>query len=363
MDIERKTIQAVIDPESLTDASPEKPYGGFKAIASDESRDRDQENLYLNEWITPLPDHITIDTDHGMSVATTVGSAKPYFEGNEMWIDASFSSIERAQEVRTLILEGHIKTVSVAALVDRSKKSGVPKRELLNVGIVAIPANRNAIIFDAKSVDGKAESLEDAARNFLLAVKAGTAAGSSDGAMIQAIHDAAGHLGAACVVVEVPDEDVSGADDGANKSVEGALTEVKTGAVLEADEDVEDEPVVGDEETPEVEASTQKLSTDDLVNAIFGRKSIDVDGVPLSADQFKDALQQIISNASSKADEPQGETPAEAPAEEAAAAADEAPAPADEAAAEAAESEVVDVEKRASRMAMALWAANEALSG
>jgi hypothetical protein len=378
MDIVRKTIQAAIDPESLTDATPEKPYGGFIAVASDESRDRDGEELYQNEWVTPLPDHITIDTDHGMSVATTVGSARPYFEGKELMIDASFSSIERAQETRKLILEGHIKTVSVAALVDRSKKSGTPKRELLNVGIVAIPSNRNAIIFDAKNFDGRDEvkSLDEAARDLLLAVKAGAgnSAGSNDGALIQAIHDAAGHLGAACIVVEVPDEDVSGADDGANKSVEGAVTETKTGAVLEDDEQVEDEEyeeipsappgaVEIGEVAPEVEASAEKFTTQEIVNAILGEKSIDVDGVTVSADQFKDALQQVISNASnSNAGEPQGESPAEAPVEKAAAAADVAPAPADETAVEAAESDVVDVEKRARRMAMAVFAASEALS-
>lgn len=364
MDIIRKTMVATIVPDSLTDASPEKPFGGFKAIASDESRDRDGENLYQEEWITPLPDHITIDTDHGLSVATTVGSAKPSFEGNEMWIDAAFSSIERAQEVRTLILEGHIKTVSVAALVDRSKKSGTPKRELLNVGIVAVPANKNAIIFDAKSLN-RAESLDEAARNFLLAVKAGTAAGSSDGAMVQAIHDAAGHLGAACIVVEVPAEDPSGAQEGANKAFGDTLapkvtvpaSENEDAAEVEAEEV---EPVVGDEPTPEVVATTEKFSTQEILNAILGEKSIDIDGIAVSADQFKDALQLIISNASNG--EPQGDSPAKTPVEKAAAAAELAPAPVVETAVEAADSGVVAVEKRARHMAMTLFAATEALS-
>lgn len=370
MHIERKSF--VIDPESVTDASPEKPYGGFKAIASDETRDRDLENLYQDEWITPLPDHITIDIDHGMSVATTVGSAHPYFEGNELWIDASFSSIERAQETRALVLEKHIRTVSVAALVDRSQKSGKPRRELLNVGIVAVPANRNAIIFDAKSFEAanRAESIDDAAVKFLLAVKAGTAAGSSDGAMVQAIHDAAGHLGAACIVVEVPVEggpqDPSGAEDGANKG--GGRDEYKTKAAVLDDEveaeeveEAEAEPVVGDEPTPEVVASTEQYSTQDILSAILGaNKSVNVDGIAVSAEQFKDALQQIISTAS-VAGEPQGESPAEAPVEKAAAAADEAPAPADETAADAAESEVVSG-KRASHTAMSMWAATAVLS-
>jgi hypothetical protein len=362
MDMIRKSIEATIDPTSLEDASAEKPYGGFRAIASDESRDRDGENLYQEEWITPLPDHITVDMDHGMSVATTVGSAKPYFEGNELWIDASFSSIERAQEVRSLVKEGHIKTVSVAALVDRSKKSGVPKRELLNVGIVAIPSNRNALIFDAKSFTDEAEvkSVEEAAKDFLLAVKAGTAAGNADGAMIQAIHDAAGHLGAACIVVEVPvddgDEDPSGVSEGANKSVSFAAAEAE---VEETVDEVEGDAV---EEAEEAEEAVEKFSTQDILGAILGGKSINVDGVTVSAEQFKDALNHIITNASNEPGEPQGDSPADPPVEKSAAAADVAPAPDSDSAGEAADLTVVEVEKRASRMAMQILAASEALA-
>ncbi|HEX4560036.1 MAG TPA: hypothetical protein VH166_12810 [Mycobacterium sp.] len=50
-----------------------------------------------------------------------------------------------------------------------------------------------------------------------------------DAAMVQAIHDAAGHLGASCIVVEVPVEDdlseggEDGQNDGANKCATLAL--------------------------------------------------------------------------------------------------------------------------------------------
>jgi hypothetical protein len=216
--VERKSLDATID--SITEPTDAKPFGGFVAIASDESLDRDGERLYKSEWVTPLPDHITVDMDHGMSVATTIGSARPYFKGNALMIDASFSSIERAQEVRTLVFEKHIKTVSVAALVDRSQKSGTPRRELLNVGIVAIPANKNAVILDSKA----------AFRAGLDAILSGKSLGGGDGALVQAIHDASGHLGAACVVVPVVADDdgmsedgESGAEDGANKSLAQAL--------------------------------------------------------------------------------------------------------------------------------------------
>jgi hypothetical protein len=223
--IERKSLTATI--HAVSPATAEKPYGGFTAVASDETLDRDGEVLYQDEWVTPLPERVTIDVDHGMSVGTTVGSAVPYFQDGALWVDAAFSSIERAQEVRTLVAEGHVSTVSVAAQVDRS--GAKPRRTLLNVGIVSVPANPNAVITSAKGV---------AFKSALAAVLAGQDVDAAtikslggDGAMVQAIHDAAGHLGAKCVKSYDPDEldddgegaddddfDESGESDGANKA-------------------------------------------------------------------------------------------------------------------------------------------------
>ncbi|CAN5628359.1 hypothetical protein BH09ACT8_BH09ACT8_61580 [soil metagenome] len=210
--LERKSLSALID--TVTEATDAKPFGGFVAIASDASLDRDGEKLHQSEWKTPLPDRITVDSDHGMSVATTVGSARPFFSPDgKLMIDAKFSSIERAQEVRTLIREGHINTVSVAAMVDRSKKSGTQRRELLNVGIVAIPSNRNAVI-----VDSKAAKLFDAGLSAVLSGKS-VADAIDPVEMTQAIHDASVHLGAQCVVPDVQDEDPTGEQDCANKAL------------------------------------------------------------------------------------------------------------------------------------------------
>jgi hypothetical protein len=214
------------------------PNGGFTCIASTPEEDRDGDNLYQEEWKS-LPDHITVDSDHGMSVATTVGSGHPYFnsEGN-VQTDVSFSSIPRAQEVRTLVKEGHIRNVSVAFMTDKSKKAGEPRRELLNLGIVAVPSNRGAVILDSKALDARAEEIaaekrseaeiEPCAESYQSDTEAHTEeietietkapAGTGDGAALtQAIHDASVHLGAMCYPL-VPDEDPSGASDGANKS-------------------------------------------------------------------------------------------------------------------------------------------------
>lgn len=147
---------------SIESADDEKfgPNGGFTAILSTPSLDRDGDRLGRTEWVEPLPDRLPLDVDHGMSVADTIGSFHPYFEGDTLMMDAYFSSLPRAQEVRTLVKEGHIDSVSVAFMTDKSKKDGQANRELLNCGVVAIPSNRDAKILASKAFD----ALQDASK-------------------------------------------------------------------------------------------------------------------------------------------------------------------------------------------------------
>jgi phage head maturation protease len=136
----------------------ENPNGGFDVVLSSPSLDRDGEIIDAKVF-DPLPEHITFDIDHGMSTATTVGSGKPFYEGDVLRVKGTFSSIPRAQEVRTLVREGHIKTTSVAFMgAEREEKDGVThitKAELLNGAFVAIPSNRDALVLSAKSYDEK----------------------------------------------------------------------------------------------------------------------------------------------------------------------------------------------------------------
>ena len=304
--------KAVASIES-TDDDKFGPNGGFTAILSTPSLDRDGDRLHRDEWIEPLQDRYPLDIDHGMSVADTIGSFHPYFDGEKMMMDATFASTPKAQEVRALIQEGHISSVSVAFMTDRSKKDSEPRRELLNAGIVAIPSNRDAVILASKAahalkdafsdategdvpeevkaavlealeakspkpygnvtyadphngkypidteehvraawsyinvaknaaeysadelaaikqrireaaekfgikIDGK--SLAEVAADALVEIFTKAAAPGGDAALVQAIHDASSHLGAACPVMEPDVDPGSGADDGANKSAE-----------------------------------------------------------------------------------------------------------------------------------------------
>jgi len=175
--------------KALADIAPvddESASGSFRVILSTPTEDRDGEEVLTNEWELPLPDHITFDIDHGMSVASTVGSGVPSIDvQGRLIVDGTYSSIPRAQEVRTLVNEQHIRTVSVAFLrsvIEGADGTRTIRRELLNGAFVAVPANPEAVVVDSKELD-----LKEGRRN-----------ASSDQERIQQVHDLALELGADC---------------------------------------------------------------------------------------------------------------------------------------------------------------------
>jgi hypothetical protein len=180
MDVELKQFAV-----KNVDTSDDDPNGSFEVILSAPTEDRDNETIDAKAF-NPLPDHITFDTDHGMSTATTVGSGTPYYEGDLLKVKGTYSSIPRAQEVRTLVKEGHIRTVSVAFMNAKSQvkdgKKHLVKAELLNGSFVPIPSNRDSLVVAGKSVRAKA-----GARNSV-----------ADSDRLQQIHDLAVDNGATC---------------------------------------------------------------------------------------------------------------------------------------------------------------------
>ena len=213
MDIIRKDA-------TITNTDEEFP-GSFEVILSAPTKDRDGDTLLPDEWKTPLPDHITFDSDHGMTVATTVGSGVPRIdeETGNLVVAGSYSSLPRAQEVRTLVNEGHIRTTSVAFMSEKTEKDGksASVRELLNGAFVAIPSNREALVLASKGV------------------KAGARNSAGDLAGLQSIHDTATALGADCsgakalaAPAETKDADTEAASD------PGALAQAVDAAVDQA---------------------------------------------------------------------------------------------------------------------------------
>jgi hypothetical protein len=100
------------------------PHGSFEVVLSAPTLDRDGEVIDAKAF-DPLPDHITFDVDQGMSTSTTVASGRPYYEADVLKVSGTFSSIPRAEEVRTLVQEGHIRTTSVAFMsAQHERKDG-----------------------------------------------------------------------------------------------------------------------------------------------------------------------------------------------------------------------------------------------
>jgi phage head maturation protease len=174
----------------VENAETDNPNGAFEVILSAATLDRDGEVIDARAF-DPLPDHIPFDIDHGMTVTTTVGSGAPYYaEDGSLRVKGTYASTALAQEVRTLVSEGHVRTTSVTFMAaDRQPDSKgidhVVKAELLNGTFTPIPSNREAVVLSSKSLTALTEKI--GARN-----------SSKDAEAIQAMHDASVSLGALC---------------------------------------------------------------------------------------------------------------------------------------------------------------------
>lgn len=182
-------MNVVYKDASITPTGTDEDFPGtFRVVLSAPTQDRDGDTLLPDEWKQPLPSHITFDMDHGMSVASTIGSGTPYLNDAKqvpeapdgaLIVDGTYSSLPRAQEVRTLVNEGHITKTSVAFMsLPKTEKDAKPMRELLNGAFVAVPSNREALVLSSKGI------------------KTGARNSATDMEHIQAIHDHAIALGA-----------------------------------------------------------------------------------------------------------------------------------------------------------------------
>lgn len=204
------TVKNVVAELAPAPDDADSPHGTFEVILSTPTVDRDGETLNPDEWEQPLPEHITFDIDHGMSVASTVGSGRPELdEHGNLRVRGTYASTELAQNTRALVTEGHIRTTSVAFLRKQDRKTGNPRRELLNGAFVAVPANPAALVLDSK------------------ATAPGRAA-RSDARKIQAIHDHAYALGANCAAGK--DTEPTASD---TASLRGQLAGIDTTALPE----------------------------------------------------------------------------------------------------------------------------------
>lgn len=169
----------------------ESPNGAFEVVLSAATLDRDGE-VVDSRAFDPLPAHIPFDIDHGMTVQTTVGSGEPYYaDDGSLRVKGTFASTALAQEVRTLVSEGHIRTTSVTFMAaDRSADDKgvqhVKRAELLNGTFTPIPSNREAVVLSSKALTAA------------MTEKVGARNSRTDVQMIQSAHDMMTTLGATC---------------------------------------------------------------------------------------------------------------------------------------------------------------------
>lgn len=167
------------------------PNGAFEVVLSAATLDRDGE-IVDSRAFDPLPDHIPFDIDHGMTVTTTVGSGTPYYaEDGSLRVKGTFASTALAQEVRTLVAEGHVRTTSVTFMAaerepDEKGVQHVKTAELLNGTFTPVPSNREAVVLSAKGLSAA------------ITEKVGARNSATDAERIQQILDLAVELGAAC---------------------------------------------------------------------------------------------------------------------------------------------------------------------
>lgn len=227
MDLQTKAF-GVLDFEvkslTLDEENEDDPNGSFHVILSAPTKDREGEVVDA-KCFEPLPDHITFDTDHGLSVATTVGSGIPTYEGDLLHVKGTFTSLQRGQDVRTLVREGHIRTVSASFLNGQRERDdkGIPhvrKAELVNGTFCSVPVNREALVLAAKS----------------LGVKAGARNNANDANRLQQIHDLAVENGASCSgstksLRRVSTKAVAGSYEDRQEDITEALVEISEDAI------------------------------------------------------------------------------------------------------------------------------------
>lgn len=126
--------------------------GGWTAVASAPTLDRDGEIIDPGALRWP-GERVPVHDSH---FGELIGSARPYYRDQSLWVDGAFASTPRAQEVRTLVVEGHLTSMSVVFFDSKKRKDDdgvthVIDGELLAVDWAPIPSNREAQVLVARA--------------------------------------------------------------------------------------------------------------------------------------------------------------------------------------------------------------------
>lgn len=140
--------------------------GTWEAIASTPTIDRDHEivaagALWWNGVTVPC---------HAEHFGELIGSGIPRYVGDELRIVGRFASTAKAQQVRTLVVEGHMRTMSVMFLPSTFEpgrgdvKRIITRAELLAVDFAPVPSNRDARVLTSRAISRSGDVLIASAR-------------------------------------------------------------------------------------------------------------------------------------------------------------------------------------------------------
>ena len=164
--------------ESLAAAIERPSPGGFVAVASTASPDRDGEVIAYGAF-APLPNSVPCHVDHVMTAAGVVGRGSPYYSGDKLYVDIAPASTADAQVIRDKLHGGILSTISIAFLGEqwdtiRGQRTLI-KGELLAVDLVSVRSNRDAAVVsvrgysnDPANVIAQARSFTNAARTAMM---------------------------------------------------------------------------------------------------------------------------------------------------------------------------------------------------
>lgn len=203
----------------------DNPNGEFEAILSTSTPDREGESIAAGAF-DPLPASMPLYVQHDwMEKALPIGRGVPSYVGDMLTIKGTFASTPRAQEVRSLVNEGVIDSMSVGFLNGKRKSIGgqktVTKGEAFEASFTGVPVNPTATVLASKALAG---------------VKAGARNSSTDQGYIQQAHDSLVSAGADCAgaksVQQASVKAIAGSYEDRQEDITEALVAANTAALV-----------------------------------------------------------------------------------------------------------------------------------
>lgn len=127
--------------------------GEFEAVISTSMKDRDGETVKAGA-LHPLPGSIPIYYQHDWrSGALPVAKATPFYDGDVLKATGTYASTARGQEMRSLVSEGIVDSMSVGFIKSQSRGGVITKGTLIEASFTGIPVNTGAKVMASKALE------------------------------------------------------------------------------------------------------------------------------------------------------------------------------------------------------------------